>query len=173
VTATPVLATGRLRLRPRTIADADALFPSMNDAALMTYWSHAPHARVEDTRERFAALWPGWRAWAITLTGDDTAIGFVAVGEKRAGVAEIGYLLARAHWGGGIAREAVRAVIDRLFAVERHRRLFADVDPDNIASRALLERLGFRLEGILRGEWETHLGVRDTALYGRLNEEWR
>ena len=48
---------------------------------------------------------------------------------------------------------------------------FADVDPDNSASRRLLERLGFLLEGILREEWETHIGVRDTALYGLLKEE--
>ena len=71
-----------------------------------------------------------------------------------------------------VAAEAVTRVIDQLFA-EGQRRVFADTDPDNVASRRLLERLGFRLEGMLRGEWETHIGVRDTALYGLLREEWR
>ena len=173
VRETPVLETARLRLRPRTVDDAEALHAIYADAGLMTWWSHPPHTTIEQTRERIAQAWDGWRCWSITRKGDDTPIGFVAAGEKRQGnVSEIGYALARAHWGGGVAREAVSAVIDRIFA-EGQRRVYADTDPDNAASRALLERLGFRLEGMLRAEWETHIGVRDTALYGLLREEWR
>jgi [ribosomal protein S5]-alanine N-acetyltransferase len=170
--ALPVLVTPRLRLRGRVPADAAALHPSMADPVLMRWWSHPPHPDVARTRDHFAGQHPDWRAWAITPAGQDVAIGFVAAGRRRAGVAEIGYLLARAHWGRGLAGEAVGAVIDRLFA-DGNRRVFADTDPDNRASRALLERLGFRLEGMLRAEWETHIGVRDTALYGLLRDEWR
>lgn len=170
---TPVLESARLRLRPRTPEDADALFPSLADAELMHWWSSAPHESAAQTRAYFAQRGEGWRAWAITTRADDRAIGFVAVGEKRQGdVSEIGYLLARAHWGTGIAAEAVARVIDQLFA-EGQRRVFADTDPDNAPSRGLLERLGFRLEGMLRQEWETHIGVRDTALYGLLRDEWQ
>ncbi len=169
----PVLETTRLRLRQRTADDADALFPSFADADLMTYWSHGPHDSVEQTRAKFAEPFDLWRGWAITLKGDDTAIGFVATGEKRQGnVSEIGYMLARAQWGGGIAREAVGAVLDQLFRVEQQRRVFADTDPDNAPSNALLTKLGFTLEGRLRAEWETHLGVRDTFLWGLLADEW-
>lgn len=169
---TPVLETPRLILRPRRIEDADALFPAFADAELMTYWSGPPHQDVAQTRADFARQAPEWRAWAITHKGDDTAIGIVAAGEKRQGnVTELGYMLARAHWGGGIASEAVSAVIDQVFA-EGQRRIFADTDPDNLGSRALLERLGFKFEALLRAEWETHLGVRDTTIYGLLREEW-
>lgn len=169
---TVVLETARLILRPRTVDDAEALHPAFADAELMRFWSGPPHASVAETRADLAREAPEWRGWAITLKGDDTAIGVVAAGEKRQGnVTELGYILARAHWGGGIAREAVSAVIDRIFA-EGQRRVFADTDPDNKASRALLERLGFKLEGVLRGEWETHIGVRDTTIYGLLREEW-
>ncbi len=169
---TPVLATARLRLRPRTVDDAEALFPSYSDVVLMTYWSHGPHASVEETRAKLAATSEDWRAWAITLAGDDTAIGFVAAVEKKPAVSDIGYMLARAHWGGGMAREAVGAVLDHLFRVEGHRRVFADTDPDNAASNGLLKSLGFTLEGRLREEWETHLGVRDTFLWGLLATDW-
>ena len=169
----PVIDTARLRLRERVADDADALFPSYADAELMTYWSHAPHISVEQTRAKFAEPFKGWRGWAITQDGDDTAIGFVAVGEKRQGnVSELGYLLARSHWGRGIAREAIGAVLDQLFAVEGQRRVFADTDPENTASNGLLKALGFTLEGRLRGEWETHLGVRDTLLWGLLATDW-
>ena len=172
---TPILTTERLRLRPMTVDDAEAMFPTLSDAELMTFWSSAPHKSIEETRAYFAPRVDrdGWRCWAITRTDDDTAVGWVAAGEKRqGGVTELGYILARAHWGKGIAAEAVSAVIDRLFA-EGQRRVFADTDPDNAASIALLERLGFQREGLLRGEWETHIGVRDSVILGLLEDEWR
>ena len=168
----PVLASARLRLRPRTVEDADALFPTLSDPHAMTYWSHAPYETVEAVRASFVEGEGSWRAWSITLPTDDTAIGFVAAGEKRAGVWEIGYVLARAHGGAGLALEAVACVIDHLFVTEGQRRVFADTDPDNVRSNALLKALGFTLEGRLRGEWETHIGVRDTFLWGLLATEW-
>ena len=170
---TPVLESVRLRLRPRRVEDADALHSSFADPEVVQYWSNAPHTSVEQTRARFARAAPEWRCWAVTFKEDDTAIGFVAAGEKRQGnVTEVGYMLARDQWGKGLAAEAVSVVIDQIFA-EGQRRVFADTDPDNMASRKLLERLGFKLEGYLRAEWETHIGVRDTTLYGLLRDEWR
>ncbi|RYY25684.1 MAG: N-acetyltransferase [Sphingomonadales bacterium] len=167
-----MMETERLVLRPRRPDDAEALHEIYSDERLMHYWSHGPHATLEETRTRMADKSPDWRCWSITRHGDDTAIGFVAAGEKRQGnVTEIGYALARAHWGSGFAAEAVTRMVEQIFA-EGQRRVFADTDPDNTASRALLERLGFKLEGYLRAEWETHIGVRDTTLYGLLREEW-
>lgn len=172
MTPTLALDTPRLRLRARTVDDADALFPSFADAAAMTYWSHAPHRAIDETRARFATTDDGWRTWAITRGDDDRAIGFVAAGEKRPGVSEIGYMLARDQWGLGVARAAVGAVLDQLFRIERQRRVFADTDPDNAPSNALLHALGFQREGLLRAEWETHIGIRDTVLWGLLASEW-
>ena len=170
---TPVIETARLRLRPRRVEDADAVHAVFTDPELMRYWSNAPLDSIEQTRAMFAREAPEWRRFTITLKDDDTAIGFVAAGERRQGnVTEIGYMLAREHWGGGIAREAVSRVIDHIFLAEGQRRVFADTDPDNAPSRALLEKLGFKLEGYLRAEWETHIGVRDTSLYGLLKDEW-
>lgn len=171
----PALGTERLRLRKLVVDDADALHPTLADVELMHWWSSAPHTSIEETRAYFAPRVDrdGWRCWAITPAGQDRAIGWVAAGEKRqGGVTEIGYILSRDHWGKGIAAEAVSAVIDRLFA-EGQRRVFADTDPENTASLALLERLGFRREGYLRGEWETHIGVRDSVILGLLKDEWR
>lgn len=165
------LATARLTLRPRTSDDAVALFATMADADVMRWWSRAPFGSVEDLRDHFADASPDRRDWAVARTGDDRAIGFVGTHRRRAGVSEIGYLFAREAWGSGIAREAVSAVIAHLFA-GGERRLFADTDPDNAGSIHLLERLGFVLEGRLRAEWETHIGVRDTLLYGLLQDEW-
>src|SRR3546814_9642428 len=113
--------------RPPRFTRTDTLFPYTT-----LFRSRAPFASIEEVRDYFAPRpdMEGWRCWAITLAGGDRAIGWVAAGEKRqGGVTEIGYILARDHWGGGIAREAVSAVIARLFA-EGQRRVFADTDPD-------------------------------------------
>lgn len=52
------------------------------------------------------------------------------------------------------------------------RRISADTDPDNAASNALLEKLGFQREGYWREEWTTHPGVRDSIIRGLLKREW-
>lgn len=168
----PPLATARLTFRRRVPDDADALFATMADADAMRWWSCPPFASPQDLRAYFGKEHPDGRAWAVTRTGDDGAIGFVSAGRRRQAVCEIGYLFARAAWGQGIAREAVSAVVTHLFACGE-RRLFADTDPDNAGSIHVLERLGFTLEGRLRGEWETHIGMRDSLIFGLLKDEWR
>jgi ribosomal-protein-alanine N-acetyltransferase len=162
----------RLKLRPRQGSDAEALFATMADMQAMRWWSRGPFVSVEELRGYFAPnVASGWRSWAIVRTGEDHAIGFVSAGRKREGVSEIGYLLARDARGQGYARDAVALLIDNLFA-KGERRVFADTDPDNRASIALLTALGFILEGQLRAEWQTHIGIRDSLIYGLLAEEW-
>jgi RimJ/RimL family protein N-acetyltransferase len=165
-------------LRPLVEEDAPALHPMLTDPELMTYSADGPLDSVDDVRTYLAEeAAPGnQRTWAITHAGDDRAIGWVsgseAAGEADGGgVTEIGFILAREAWGRGIASEAVSAVIDRLFA-EGRSRVFADADTENTASILLLERLGFRRERLLRDEWETHLGSRDSLIYGLNAERW-
>jgi ribosomal-protein-alanine N-acetyltransferase len=166
---TPVLATERLRLRPGVFDDAESLHRAFSDPASMQWWTEAAHATLDQTRLHLGRATPGWRRWIVTPQDSDLAIGFVSAGEKRQGkVSEIGYMFVPDQRGRGLAGEALAAVLDQLFRVEGQRKAVADTDPENLASRRLLERLGFKLEGMLRAEWETHIGVRDTALYGLL-----
>ena len=176
MTDTPVIPGDRVRLRPLQQSDAAALHAIYSDAGAMTWWSHGPLATLDETEAKLARNLdaPDWRAWAMTLVKDDVAIGTLSAYHKRqGGVAEIGYSLVPAYWGRGLAREAVGLVIDYLFDVEGYRRICADTDPDNAASNALLTRLGFEIEGRLRAEWETHLGVRDSFIWGLLPDDRR
>jgi len=173
VTAAPVLVTHRLTLRQLVPADVAPLHQALSDPETTRWWSRPPTRSLAETRayllERHG---PEWRWWIVTRTGEDRALGWVSAGEKRqGGVSEIGYILTPDAQGLGIGREAVTAVIDRLFT-EGQRRVFADTDPENDASNRLLARLGFRHEGTLRGEWETHIGVRDSLIWGLLAAEW-
>ncbi len=78
--------------------------------------------------------------------------------------------------GKNLAARALAQAIDYVFDVKGARRIFADIDPDNIASIRTFEKLGFRHEGVLRGNWETHIGVRDSVMLGLLRDDprtWR
>lgn len=85
---------------------------------------------------------------------------------------EIGYVLGRTHWRQGYAREALGAVCGHLFQHAGIRRLEAEVNPDNTASCALLQGLGFTLEGRLRKRWTGKGRTYDTCIYGCLAHEW-
>jgi ribosomal-protein-alanine N-acetyltransferase len=170
-----MMQTERLVTRALRVEDAEALHPMYSDVEANHYGSHPATVTLEDTVARLekAVADTDWRAWAITLKTDETAIGTVACYEKRQGkVTEIGYILKRAYWGNGYVTEAVAALIDLLFA-EGQRRIFADTDPDNAPSIAVVKRLGFTLEATLRAEWETHIGVRDSLIWGLLEDEWK
>lgn len=91
--------------------------------------------------------------------------------EPASGRAEIGYVLGRAHWGQGLMHEAMRGFIDHAFVTLGLRRLEADVNPLNLASVRLLERLGFVREGLLRQRWITKGQVSDSLLFGLLRDE--
>lgn len=165
----------RILLRPRRGSDASALFATMSHPVAMQYWSRGPFNSLPELRDYFSADSSSWKSWAIVKAADsssDRAIGFVAASAKRKGVTEIGYLIAREASGLGYGREAVCLLIEGLLA-QGQRRIVADVDPENRASIALLTALGFKLEGHLRAEWETHIGVRDSLIYGLLAEEWQ
>jgi ribosomal-protein-serine acetyltransferase len=85
---------------------------------------------------------------------------------------EIGYWLGADYVGRGLATAASRAVIDYLFKNVGLNRIEIQSGVDNVASRAIPERLGFTLEGIKRqSEWITSRFV-DHAIYSILAEEW-
>ncbi|WP_299327094.1 GNAT family N-acetyltransferase [Parasphingopyxis sp.] len=169
----PTLRSQRLTLRPLVEADAEAMHHFFSDEEAMRYWSSGPHKTLQETRDyvRINATDEKYLTWAITEDGGE-ALGWVCLIPGREGVAEIGYNLRRSHWRKGYVGEAVSRVIDHAFAEMGLRRITADVDPDNHGSNALLEKLGFQREGYLREEWTTHLGVRDSIVWGLLKREW-
>ena len=138
----------------------------------MTYWSSGPHGDISQTREYVRGnLSPGFPTWAITREGGK-ALGWVVLIPRREDVSEIGYILRRDTWGQNLGREAASRVITYGFGEQKLRRIYADVDPENLASVTLLEKLKFRREGHLRAEWKTHIGIRDSLIYGILHDEW-
>ena len=172
---TPTLHTERFVLRPLTRADAPALYPSFSDPDVMRWWSRGPFASEHELADWLVpeSGWEGGRSWAVAESADGPAIARVAAIDRGGSVSELSWLVLRERQGQGVAREALTALIAHLFSAEGRRRLYADTDPDNRPSIALVERLGFTLEGRLRESWETHIGRRDSLIWGLLDHEWQ
>jgi RimJ/RimL family protein N-acetyltransferase len=165
----PVLETERLVLRPIRQDDAEALFPALSDEANMRYWSRGPLATVEAVYDYLAwnAHGAGCQCWAVekkSKPGD--ALGWVILMDKDDKQAEIGFMFRPDAQGQGYALEAAQKMLSFAFETRKLRRVWADVDPDNAASIRLLERLGLFYEGRLKANWDTHIGVRDSLIYG-------
>ena len=81
---------------------------------------------------------------------------------------EIGYALGAAHWGRGLAQEALALALEQAFGVLGLNRIEADIDPRNLASVRLVEALGFRREGELRARYHVGGEIQDSLIYGLL-----
>jgi RimJ/RimL family protein N-acetyltransferase len=170
----PTLRTERLVLRPLVPEDARDAYRFLSNEQVMRYWSSGPHTDIAETERYIVGNCTGGshESWAITETGGP-AIGWVNLGERRPGVYETGYILSADYWGRGLAREALGAGLEYVFGTFGARRIFADTDPENMASIKMLEGMGFTREGLLRSEWETHIGIRDSLIFGILRDEWK
>jgi len=173
------LNSARLRLRMLRASDVDALFALHSDPRVMRYWSTPAYTDVAQAQALFEKTDRGVRCgeflyWAITVRGRDQLIGGCTLFSINAthARAEIGYALASDCWGRGYAQEALRAVLDHAFGVLRLHRIEADVDPRNAGSRRLLERLGFKHEGLLRERWRVAGEISDSAIYGLLADDY-
>lgn len=87
--------------------------------------------------------------------------------------AELGYVLGRAFWGRGAMHEALTALIGFAFDEIKLNRIEAEVNPANTPSLALLKRLGFQQEGVLRERWAAKGQTYDVIAHGLLRREWR
>ena len=85
---------------------------------------------------------------------------------------ELWYLLRPERWGRGLVTEAVRALVDHGFRALALHRVWASCLPENPASARVLEKVGFRREGLLRQNLRIHGEWRDSHLYALLAAEW-
>ncbi|MBY0357701.1 MAG: GNAT family N-acetyltransferase [Candidatus Obscuribacterales bacterium] len=84
-------------------------------------------------------------------------------------MASIGYFVACEYWGKGYATEMVAELIRFGFQELKLRRLYANCDADNIASRKVLEKNGMSQEGVLRQHCRREHGLVDVCYYGILD----
>jgi RimJ/RimL family protein N-acetyltransferase len=173
------ILTARLRLRTLAPRDAEEMFAYRSCPEVIQYQSGGSKS-LDDVIAFIKSMSsvelgaPGWNQLAIELLSDGSLIGDCGIhilDDSR--MTEIGITLAPAQQSKGYATEALKAVLELLFVGLNKHRVIASVDPRNLASMALMTRLGLRKEGHflqslwLKGEWV------DDVVFAMLAREWK
>jgi RimJ/RimL family protein N-acetyltransferase len=161
-----ILETERLFLREFDEGDAAPFYLLGSDPAVLRYTGDPggglrsiEHA-LEVLRSRSIADYRNYEygRWACVLKANGEVIGFAGL-KYLADVQEvdIGYRLLPAYWGQGLATEASRAVLDYGRTRLGLERIIGLVDPENVASVRVLEKLGLMSAGQIeyQGKWVT------------------
>lgn len=165
----------RLLLRPIWPEDWQALLSGLGDEGVVRNLARAPWPYREQDARAFAALPvdPLAPRFLITRAADAQAVGCIGVAPTSEAASpgdpfELGYWIARAHWGQGYATEAGAAVLE-IAATLGHRELIASHFLDNPASGKVLRKLGFEPTGRVEERWSCGRSAHAQAvLYCRL-----
>jgi len=157
-----ILETPRLILRHQVPADLDDLWALYCDPEITKYIPDAPRTR-EEAREELE--WhmnghhrnPDLGLWATIHKETDKFIGRCGLLpwtiEDQQEV-EVAYTIARSYWGQGLATEAAQAILQYGFEKLNLSRLVSLIEPGNIASQRVAEKIGMTFEKrVYEGEY--------------------
>ena len=174
----PEIVTDRLILRPLSAADSEALFAYRSLPEVCRYQSWEPTSLqeavsfIEDLGRTEFDTSGTWFQLGIRLRGSDDLIGDLGVHFLDDEQVEIGFTLAPAFQGQGLATEGVTGLLDHLFGLSGKHRVTASVDPRNTASLGLVRRIGMRQEAhfvqsvYFKDDWV------DDVVFAVLASEW-
>lgn len=150
---TPVLRADRLLLRELTVSDADNLLGIFSDSEAMRFYPGTKNrdetlAWIQWNLASYAEH--GFGLWAAQLKDTGEFVGQCGLirqpdvdGQAET---EIGYLFLRTHWNGGLATEAAIACRDYGFETLKLEHLVSLIDPKNLPSRRVAEKVGMHVE---------------------------
>jgi [ribosomal protein S5]-alanine N-acetyltransferase len=158
----PNLETERCWLRQATQEDAEAVFAIFSDPNVTQFHDLDTFTSLDEASgviERRAKGFEDGRGirWGIACKQDNHLIGSCGfTWNKETNASEIGYELASQFWRQGIMSEVLRTILRYGFEIRGVQFVIAEIMLENIASRRLLEKLGFQSQGILkeRGFWK-------------------
>lgn len=172
------LESSRLLLRQIKPTDVNEIFAMRSNREVMKYVPRPLCVTLDDAMDLIKMIDKKLETneginWAITLKGENTLIGFI--GHYRIKWehfrSEIGYMLAPAFQGKGIATEAIKLVVDFGFNDMKMHSLEAVIDPDNTASASVLQKNNFVKEAHFK-ENEFYEGkFLDSVIYSLLNKK--
>ena len=178
-TALSTLVTPRLVLNALKPTDAPALFAILSDPEVTRYLDSdtlEDVSKAEEMLEMFAERFAEGSElrWAMRLLDGGTLIGTCNLYDPYATRrrSEFGTVLGRHWWRKGYAVEALRSVLDYGFRELQLNRIESLVYTENEASRSMLEKVGFKMEGVMRQHaWEKGR-YWDDCMYALLAEEY-
>lgn len=168
-----IIKSKQFTLRPYKATDKTSLIRNINNEKVSRWTSHIPfpygekeaNEWLEECRKRQAEKPPKKVDFTIDIDGEASGgIGLTIDGHK----AEIGYWLGEEHWGKGIMTEAVKLVsqfgFDKLGLV----RIFGTTYHPNEASKKVLQKAGFKLEGVMKKGAKKNNQFFDLHLYAKV-----
>jgi RimJ/RimL family protein N-acetyltransferase len=163
--------TERLLLRPGWPEDAPAVYEAINDQAIVRNLGSAPWPYRREDADQFLSLerpvlHPNFLIFRRSSESPQL-VGSIGFGDMGSGDLEIGYWIARDHWGRGYATEAARAVLDIAKTVG-HREMLAEHFVDNPGSGKVLKKLGFRPTGHIAPRYSKGRGEKVDAVQFKL-----
>jgi RimJ/RimL family protein N-acetyltransferase len=174
----PTIDAGEVRLRTLRHDDVPALFAIFGDPEVTRYWGFATlpdlaaaGALVEQIHAQAAA--GTLFQWGIEAHAELVGTCTLSSIDRCNRRAELGFALASAHQRRGYVAAALPALLRHAFDAMDLHRLHADTDPRNTRSIRVLERLGFRREGLLREHYLVTGEAQDALVFGLLRSEWR
>lgn len=176
----PPLETERLLLQPLTAEYTDFIFRHFGDSAVTQYLLDEPpvtkYAQAEEIVQFYAgAVEKPYNRWIMVQKSDNQPIGTCGYHkwDKRNLHAEIGYDLSPKFWGQAYMTEALNAVISNGFEKMGLNRIEALVYVENNRSIRLLQKLGFKQEGVLRDYFCLDAKFYDHCIFSLIRREWQ
>jgi ribosomal-protein-alanine N-acetyltransferase len=175
----PTLETERLILRPLIRADTDFVFRHFSNPAVGQYLMDEPPIREYSQAEEIVQFYldPSGKThnrWIVMRKSDHKAMGTCGYHkwDRRYFRAEIGYDLSPDFWKQGYMAEALGEAISHGFEQLRLNRIEALVYVENERSMRLLQKLGFKKEGLLRDYFYLDGNFYDHYIYGLLKKDY-
>jgi ribosomal-protein-alanine N-acetyltransferase len=150
----PRLQTDRLLLREITPDDREGIFKNFSDVEVAKWFFEEPYTDMEQVDQIIQAFITEFEeakglTWAMVLTRNREFVGTCGYGEIDLGSrGEVGFDLAKEHWGKGLMSEALGAVIAYGFDVLGLSRVEAHTYSANVRAIRLLTKLGFQVESV-------------------------
>lgn len=173
------VTTGRLTLREFVRDDESEVVGWSSDERVTRHMPLAPRGPAAARRHLVDLMRqqsdPARGSWelAVTLTADGRVIGGCELSLTSASVAEIGYVLARRHWGQGYATELACTLVRLAFEDLGVTRVDSTVAVGNTRSMQVLEKAGLRWEALRRRHARAQGRWWDAHLYAVTREDWR
>ncbi len=145
-----MLATPRLRLRARSLDDLDAILAMDADSEVRRFMGGPPHAAAHraEVRANIVDGRPSHRRWAIEWRDRPGFLGQCGLDLCHLpACTALTWRLARAHWGRGVASEAVGAMLRHAREDLKLGSLVAFIHADNGASRRVADKVGLKPAG--------------------------
>lgn len=174
----PELETERLLLRKMRLGDAEAMFVYASDPEVTRYVFWETHGSIVES-ENFLRLAAesyergDFGGWGVVVKASGAFVGTCGMeAASEHSRAELGYVLAREHWGKGLMPEAVRRVIRFCFERMGLNRVEARCIAENIASARVMEKAGMSCEGTLSKREYIKVAYRDMKMYSILRSDY-